>query len=285
MLAGYALSLRSIPSMGGNMLPDCLHLRFRLPTATILAVLFAGLLAAHAQPIDQPTISAASPSATSITKLDAPPSPEELGDALMLHKRYQAAIDAFRQAPQNSARIWNKMGIANQMMFNMQEATRCYRASLKIDPKDYHVYNNLGTIYDSLRRYKEAEKMYRKALKMEPHSALINKNLGTNLISQHKYPKGWEYYQAAVAIDPLIFERDSKIRIDNPGSVQERGAMNYYMAKGCVRAGMNDRAIEHLRYALNQGFTSAKKIAADNEFAKLRGVPAFDQLLAERNTP
>jgi len=23
--------------------------------------------------------------------------------------------------------------------------------------------------------------------------------------------------------------------------------MNYYMAKGCVRAGMNDRAIEYLR--------------------------------------
>jgi hypothetical protein len=55
------------------------------------------------------------------------------------------------------------------------------------------------------------------------------------------------------------------------------------MAKGCVRAGMNDRAIEYLRMALNEGFTSPKKIVADSEFAALRGIPAFDQLLAAQS--
>ena len=58
--------------------------------------------------------------------------------------------------------------------------------------------------------------------------------------------------------------------------------MNYYMAKGCVRAGMNDCAIEYLRMALNEGFTNPKKIEADGEFAGLRAVPAFQQLLAEQ---
>jgi hypothetical protein len=61
--------------------------------------------------------------------------------------------------------------------------------------------------------------------------------------------------------------------------------MNYYMAKGCLRAGMTSRAIEYLRMALNEGFTSPKKIAADNEFAGLRGVPAFEQLLAAQSNP
>jgi hypothetical protein len=58
--------------------------------------------------------------------------------------------------------------------------------------------------------------------------------------------------------------------------------MNYYMAKGCLRAGMNDCAIDYLRMALNEGFTSPKKIEADSEFAGLHGTPAFQQLLAEQ---
>jgi pentatricopeptide repeat protein len=58
--------------------------------------------------------------------------------------------------------------------------------------------------------------------------------------------------------------------------------MNYYMAKGCVRAGMPDRAIEYLRMALKEGCTSPKKIIADNEFATLHGLPAFEELLASQ---
>ena len=88
-----------------------------------------------------------------------------------------------------------------------------------------------------------------------------------------------------MAIDPEIFEHTNNVRVENPASVQDRGAMNFYMAKGCVRAGMNDRAIEYLRMALNEGFTSPKKIIADSEFAVLRDVPAFQQMLAAQHTP
>jgi len=58
--------------------------------------------------------------------------------------------------------------------------------------------------------------------------------------------------------------------------------MNYYMAKGCARTGQNDRAIEYLRMALNEGFTNPKKILADSAFASLKGLPAFVQLMAEQ---
>jgi len=43
------------------------------------------------------------------------------------------------------------MGIAYQMMFNLQEASHCYQMSLKLDPKSAHVLNNLGTVFDSQR--------------------------------------------------------------------------------------------------------------------------------------
>lgn len=210
------------------------------------------------------------------------PTPEAVGDSLMAHHRYQAAIAAYKQAPKNSASAWNKMGIAYQMLFNLPDAIRCYEESLKLDPKNANVLNNLGTVYDSQKEYKTAVKMYHKALKIEPKSSLVLKNLGTDLLAQHQYKKGWEAYKTALAMDPEIFDHNSGPRVENPASVQDRGAMNYYMAKGCVRAGENERAIQYLRMALNEGFTNPKKIEADVEFAGLHGLPAFDQLMAEQ---
>ena len=226
----------------------------------------------------------AQPSATAAVPLP-PLKPEQLGDTLMAHQRYQAAIEAYRKGPRDSATLWNKMGIAYQMMLNMDEARSCYEKSLKLEPKNAVVLNNLGTIYDSLKEYPSAERMYKKALKYDPKSALIYKNLGTNLLTQHKYQKGWDYYKQALAYDPDIFGQSSSPRVENPASVGDRGAMNYYMAKGCIRAGMKDQAIEYLRMALNEGFTNPKKIRADSEFAGLRGIPAFEQLMAAQSAP
>jgi Tfp pilus assembly protein PilF len=210
------------------------------------------------------------------------PTPEQLGDALMAHQRYQAAIEAYKKAAPSDPGVWNKLGIAYQLMFDLTDAMQSYQKAHKLEPKNSNVLNNLGTVYDALKQYHNAERMYRKALKIEPHSALILKNLGTNLLAQHKYEKGWQQYQMAIKYDPNIFQDTSRPRVENPASVSDRGAMNYYMARGCVRAGMPERAIQYLRMALNEGFTNPKKLVADDEFAILRGVPAFEELLASQ---
>jgi Tfp pilus assembly protein PilF len=210
-----------------------------------------------------------------------PPSSEDLGDSLALHQRYQAAIAAYQKAPRTAA-VWNKMGIAYQMMFNVHEATHCYRESLKLDSHNAQVINNLATIYDSQKEFSSAEHLYHKALKVDPDSALIYKNLGTNLLAQHKYSRGWDAYQHAVTIDPQIFEDHGTPQVQNPSSVADRGAMNYYMALGCVRIGQTDCALQYLRRALDEGFTNPKKVASDVAFAGLRDNPDFKQMLASQ---
>jgi tetratricopeptide (TPR) repeat protein len=253
-------------------------------TLVSAAVIAASFVAAAQSSTSDFAVTRPTPTLES-TVIPAPqPTPEALGDSLMAHRRYQAAIEAYKQDSETSAVEWNKMGIAYQMMFNLQDATRCYQQSLKLDSKNANVLNNLGTVYDSLKQYKSAVKMYHKALKADPKSALVLKNLGTDLLAQHQYKKGWEVYKSALAVDPQIFDHNGGPRVENPASVLDRGAMNYYMAKGCVRAGKNDRAIEYLRMALNEGFTNPKKLAADQEFAGLHGFPAFEQLMAEQKS-
>ena len=213
-----------------------------------------------------------------------PPTPEDLGDSLTMHQRYQAAIAAYQKAPPTAV-VWNKMGIAYQMMFNVKEAMHCYRQSLKLDSHNAQVINNLATIYDSEKQYSEAYHLYHKALKYDPNSALVYKNLGTNLLAQRKYERGWEAYQRALAIDPQIFEDHGVPQVQNPATVGERGAMNYYMALGCVRMGQTECALQYLRMALDEGFTNPKKVASDVAFASLRDNPDFKELLAsQKNT-
>lgn len=257
-----------------------------LPAVLLMAAIVGTSALSQAQPpaTQSPgTTTKPATTAISITSLPKPEAtPEQIGDALMAHQRYQAAIEAYKKAPTNDAVVWNKLGIAYQLMFNLTDAMHCYRISDKLAPKSSNVLNNLGTVYDAMKDYRSAEKMYRKALKDDPGSALIRKNLGTNLLSQHKYKKGWEEYKAALKIDPQIFDNSTRPRVENPASVSDRGAMNYYMAKGCVRAGMPDRAIQYLRMAMSEGYASPKKIIADSEFASLQGLPEFEELLSSQ---
>jgi tetratricopeptide (TPR) repeat protein len=240
---------------------------------------------ATTQPAGQ-TADQASPQTPNQVPTPAPahaqPTAEQEGDALTAHQRYQAAITAYSKAPEMTADIWNKMGIDYQMMFNSKDAARCYKESLRLDPRNPQVLNNLATVYASLKDYGQAERLYRKALKFDPQSALILKNLGTNLLVEHRYIKGWAAYQQALAIDPEIFSDRGEPSVQDPSSVRERGAMNYYMAAGCARAGETDCALQYLRMALDEGFTTRKKVASDSEFANLRDNPAFKQLLAEQ---
>jgi tetratricopeptide (TPR) repeat protein len=251
------------------------YLRFSGLAAFSLVLL--GEPCVFAQPIDP----VRSPDLLS-TSMNGDATSEEVGDALLVRQRYEAAIAAYKRADPVTADVWNKMGIASQLMFNLGEANRCYQESIRLNPKNANTLNNMGTLYDSMKRFRDAEKMFRKAIAVDPKSALAYKNLGTSLLSQHQYQKGWVAYQEAQALDPEIFRNKAMLRVENPGTAQDRGAMNYFMAKGCMRSGMNDCAIDHLRRALNEGYTNVKKIGADEEFAGLRGLPAFDQLLASQ---
>jgi Flp pilus assembly protein TadD len=270
--------------------------RHLFPATAVLAVLVAasqlfpvaaaGATSASASASQQSSAKPASMPAAQIQApaAMAPETPEETGDRLSAEGKFQAAIEAYKKAPRDSAAVWNKTGIAYQQMYSTDEAMKCYMTSLKIDPTNPSVLNNLGTVYASLKDYGSAERLYRKAIKLNPKSAPILKNLGTDLLARRKYKQGGEFYAAAMAIDPHIFDGGPGLQIADPTSAASRGAMNYYMAKTCVRAGLNDRAIEYLRMALNNGYTSPRRILADTEFANLRSMPAFEQLLVSQKS-
>jgi tetratricopeptide (TPR) repeat protein len=207
-------------------------------------------------------------------------SAEQAADLQYFHQRYQAAIEEYKKVGQPSAAVWNKMGIAYQMLYDLKDADRCYKRAHKMDARNTDVLNNLGTVQDSMMDFAEAEKSYREALQIDPNSATILRNLGTNLIMQHKHEQGAAAYKQALALDPHIFDASSGPTAIHPSSSDERGTTNYFKAKSCARAGLDDCALTYLRKAFDEGSATIKKVDKESDFDRLRTTDAYARLVA-----
>jgi tetratricopeptide (TPR) repeat protein len=250
--------------------------------ATGSTILFAAAcLVSPPKALSMAQSNAKAPSAHTVSQHPSLP-PEARGDLLMAQRQYLAAIKAYREASGNSAVIWNKMGIAWQHMFAIDQARLDYERALRIKPDYAEAINNLGTIYYEKRNYKKAEKLYRRALKRMPRSATFYNNLGAAYFAQGKLRQGAEAYQKAFAIDPAIFASDSFQGIPELGSTAQEASQDYCLAELFARAGMTDRAIVYLRKALDEGFSDRKRLRQDRAFASIRKTTAFAQLIDQK---
>ena len=209
-------------------------------------------------------------------------SPEEKGDQLSASGHYLAAVRAYSLIEHPSAALWNKMGMGYQMVYDLKDAIRCYKESIKLQPNNAYVLNNLGTLQDLQKDFPAAERDYRKALKLSPNDANALRNLGTNLLMQREYDKSAEAYEQALAINPHILDPRTAPHVVVEGGAQRRqGVGNYIKAQSCARGEADpDCALTYLERALNEGSASAKSVADDADFASLRDTPELARLLA-----
>jgi tetratricopeptide (TPR) repeat protein len=208
-------------------------------------------------------------------------SPEVQGDLFAARQHYLEAIAAYRLAPQDSAVVVNKIGVAYHHMFDLNDAKKCYVRAIQINPNYAEALNNLASIYEAEKDYKYAQHLYRKAIKLNPNSPLFYSNLGTSYFFQGNVKKGADAYRQAFALDPNVFETGGAARIEQASSTKDMAAVNYTLAKTYAQAGDTERALAYLRKAVNEGFNDKKKLMTDREFASLRETPEFLQLVSE----
>lgn len=209
--------------------------------------------------------------------------PETLGDLMMIHQRYLAAIEAYQRAPHDSAVVWNKLGIAYQHMYALDIAKLQYEKALHLNPKYAEALNNLGTIYYGQQNYHKAERYYQKAIQLKSNSASFYSNLGTAYFADRNYKRGMEAYRKAFSIDPEVFISDPLERVAEMGPVQQQITLNYSIARMYAQAGMVEPAIRYLRLAFIDGFNDNKKLFEDKGFAALRTTPQFRLLMTEEH--
>lgn len=220
--------------------------------------------------------------ASTAQKSSAPQvTPEMRGDIFMAKKMYREAAEAYKEGPKDSAVVLNKTGIAYHQMLDLSTAEKYYRLSVRANPHYAEAINNLGTIYYARKSYRRAVNEYKQALRINPQSASVLSNLGTGYFARKDYKRAAEAWQEALAIDPEVFEsRSTQGVLLQERSVEERGKFHYMMAEEYAKKGMNDRALQYIRKALEEGFKERKKIAQDPAFVAIKDLPEFKELLA-----
>ena len=206
--------------------------------------------------------------------------PEMRGDIYMARKMYREAAETYMLGPLDSAVIWNKTGIAYHQQMLLDQARKHYEKALKLNPKYSEAINNLGTVYYAKKNYRRAIAEYKKALLLAPNSASIHSNLGTGHFARKRYKEAADEYQIALSLDPDVFEhRSSQGVLLQERSVMERAKFHYYLAKTYANVRATDRALLYMRKCLEEGFKDKKKFTDEPEFAYLKDLPEFKELL------
>ena len=207
--------------------------------------------------------------------------PETRGDIYMARKMYREAVEAYQLGPKNNAVILNKTGIAYHQMLDLRTAKKYYELAVRANPQYAEAINNLGTVYYAAKSYRRAIGYYKRALRCTPESASIYSNLGTAYFSRKDYKDATVAYKKALQLDPEVFEsRNTTGVLLQERNVEERAKFHYYLAKTYAEAGANDRALIYMRKCIEEGFKERKKFQEEPEFAKMRDLPEFKELLA-----
>jgi len=174
----------------------------------------------------------------------------------------------------------NKTGIAYHQMQDLKTARKYYELAIKAKPNYAEAINNLGTVYYADKAYRRAISQYKKALRDSPDSASIYSNLGTAYFARKNYKDASIAYEKALQLDPEVFEtRNTRGVLLQERSVEERAKFHYYLAKTYAKAGQNDRALQYIRKSIEEGFKEKKRFLQDAEFAKLKDLPEFKELM------
>jgi tetratricopeptide (TPR) repeat protein len=253
----------------------------RRSSSLSLLFVFALVVCAHT------TFAVALDSSSDTTEVAASPSktalpPEIEGDLLMVHRSYAAAIEAYQRDTNQSAVVWNKIGVAYHHMFALDKARKYYQMALAKKPDFADALNNLAAVYHGQHDYGHAERTYKQALKLSPQAAILYCNLGTSYFAEEKYKAGMEAYGKALALNPHIFDPGQIQIVEETTSRRQLVAVNYYLARTYATEGKFQESLTYLRRALEAGFHDQKLLMKDKEFAVLRSTPEFHQLMLQQ---
>jgi tetratricopeptide (TPR) repeat protein len=254
-------------------------------SVVVAAVVTGGCLSAQAgnSMVDAGKTPASSPPQTAAPDKPAI-TPELRGDIFMAKKQYREAIEAFHLGSPNDPVLYNKSGIAYHQLQQLDNALKSYQQAVRLK-KDYvEAINNIGTVYYARKNFRRSISYYKRAIKIapqEPRAASIYSNLGTAYFARKQYKDATDAFETALSLDPEVFEHRSNFGVLlEERNVEERAKYHYYVAKMYAKNGRTELALQYLRKALEEGFKDKKQIEKDPEFASMRDLKEFKDLMA-----
>jgi tetratricopeptide (TPR) repeat protein len=157
-----------------------------------------------------------------------------IGYCLLKTEKYGLAYNLFRRCAElNPTRSepWNNAGMCHQETWNLDDAEKCFRKSLQLEPDNAAAMQNLALIYVNRCQPEEALKWISRAEKTNHPSweALDNKALA--LLMKGEWEEGWSCYRATAGRDKVRQLRVYRTH-EEPMWKGEQGSVVVYGTQG-----------------------------------------------------
>ena len=114
---------------------------------------------------------------------------------------YSLALDADNRNPA----LTLQLGLAHFALAQIDDAERCYRAAIKLEPRMAHAHYNLGVLLQQKRDLAGACRAFDAALLHQPRFTEALNNLGNVLMALHDFSRAEKCYRDAIAINEKFF--------------------------------------------------------------------------------
>jgi len=127
-----------------------------------------------------------------------------LGTIYMQQGKVDQAIPEFqiavRQRPDSTT--FNNLGVALSLKGKIDEAIKCHKKAIQLDPRNAEAYYNLGNIFYSQDNFKKAIGEYEKAVSINPKYTKAHINLGVSLMEEGWLDQAARHLAEALKIEP-----------------------------------------------------------------------------------
>ena len=198
---------------------------------------------------------------------------ETKGDIARARGEYGSAVNWYLLASRYSthdANLYNKLGIAEMKVGEMDEARRDFTLATKVEPSNVDALNNLGAVYCLQRKYKPAVRYLKQALALDEAKAVTHLNLAEAWLGQKQTNRAMTEYARALELDADILNSADKEGVFAQIQTPEQKAMvDFMIAKAYVKRGNLEGALDYLRRAKQDNFKNLATVWDDPVFTPL----------------
>lgn len=249
----------------------------------ILTLATASLLAAARAPLRADALAPPDAAPTADGTRQTAKTYELKGDVARAREQYSAAVDwyivALRYDAKNAA-LYNKLGIAQLKLGEMDEARRSFSQAVKRQPDNVEALNNLGATYCLQRKYKPAVKTLKQALALDEQHAVTHLNLAESWMGMKQIDRAMTEYARALELDAdILSSADSQGIAAQIMTPEQRAVVDFLIAKAYAKRGNVEGALDYLQRARKGHYRDMASVYTDPAFSILWNDPRLPTLV------
>lgn len=204
------------------------------------------------------------------------------GDLARIHEDFASAVSYYRQAlrgdPHN-AQLTNKLGISYLQLGNHGSARKAFGQAIKYDPHFVNAFNNMGALDCIDRKFNPAVRYLKQALALDESNASAHLNMAEAWSGLGQMDRAMTEYARAIELNADILSGSPDGVMVHVGTPEQRGRVDFLIARAYAKRGNVEGALEFLRRAQENKFTDLAKVYEDPTFKALWDDPRLQKIV------